>query len=141
MLLMCATLMEINNMLDRSLVLLSRAETAQQQQHEINCGDGSLFVLKITPGRTTTKNCIELHGSDGRIYEEIEDTTLQCEGHATSIEYYGCRALEIKDGAPERVQKLLNFDFNRFTVLCTKTPEIGLRYIKVILDLTDISTN
>ena len=32
------TLMEINNMLDRSLVLLSKAETAQQQQHEINCG-------------------------------------------------------------------------------------------------------
>jgi len=41
------TLMEINNMLDRSLVLLSKAETAQQQQqHEIKVWGWRFICVK-----------------------------------------------------------------------------------------------
>ena len=129
-------------MLDRSLVLLSLLEVAQQQQHEIKCGGGGLFVLKITPGKPTPgetirKNNIELHGSDGRIYGEIGDASFSCKGHAISIEYGACQNLQWTDGAHERVQGLLDFDFDKFTASCEENPAIGPECVLVSLDLID----
>ena len=127
-------------MLDRSLVLLSSAEIAQQQQHEIKCGDGGLFVLKITPsGGKNFKNEIELHGSDGRIYDDIREVYLNCKGSSKCIGYHAFLDIEHTGGESVRIKNLRDFDFDRLNVSCRKNPEIDPERIQVSLDLADKS--